>query len=270
MYRLLAIDLDGTLLTPERKITPRTRAAIQQAVASGMELVITTGQSYLALRSLCAGLPLTKPQVTCNGAVIVDPKDDTILHETLVPLSLVHDALAALQEKQFFRVYHTNTYVYAEQGTPGAEFWYLPPAPPTVIIEDVTTIYPQPCVKLMGVGEPANVLRSLPYFEERFAGQLYVTRAASDLLEFLHPDVSKGKALARVARMLDVAPEEIVAFGDNHNDIEMLRLAGLGIAMGNAADDVKAHADYVTQTNAEEGVAVALEEKVLPLLSSQV
>ncbi len=103
--------------------------------------------------------------------------------------------------------------------------------------------------------------------QQHLAGQLYVTQASSKLLEFLHPEVSKGNALTTIARILGIAPEEVVAIGDNHNDIGMLQFAGLGIAMGNAHEEVKAAANYVTTRNSEEGVALALEEKVLPALA---
>ena len=90
-----------------------------------------------------------------------------------------------------------------------------------------------------------------------------MTQSSRDLLELLHPAVSKGNALSMIMRDLGISPEETVAFGDNHNDIGMLQLAGLGIAMGNAHDEVKAAANYVTASNAEDGVAVAIERLLL-------
>jgi Cof subfamily protein (haloacid dehalogenase superfamily) len=100
----------------------------------------------------------------------------------------------------------------------------------------------------------------------RFAGQLYVTQSSFDLLEFLHPAVSKAHGLQTLAQDLDIQPAEIAAIGDNHNDIAMLQFAGLGVAMGNAHAEVKREADYVTRSNAEDGVALAIEERILPAL----
>jgi hydroxymethylpyrimidine pyrophosphatase-like HAD family hydrolase len=94
-----------------------------------------------------------------------------------------------------------------------------------------------------------------------------VSRFASfDIIEFLHPAVSKGNALKAIAADLGIASQEVVAIGDNHNDIGMIRFAGLGVAMGNAHDEVKAAADFVTLSNAEEGVARVIEELILPRL----
>jgi Cof subfamily protein (haloacid dehalogenase superfamily) len=95
---------------------------------------------------------------------------------------------------------------------------------------------------------------------------LYVAQSSFDIVELLHPEVSKGKALSVIASDMHIKPEEIVAFGDNHNDIGMLQLAGLGVAMGNAHEEVQAAADYVTLSNAEDGVAIVVEELILPTL----
>ncbi|QBD82402.1 HAD family phosphatase [Ktedonosporobacter rubrisoli] len=266
MYRLLAIDLDGTLLTPEHKITPRNFAAVSKAVEAGMTIVVATGQTLNVLRAVCAELPLNAPQIVYNGAMIADIHSGVVLHEHLVPEELILPTLAVMREAGLYRVYHTHQHVFVDQNTPNARNWYRPPAPPALEVTDVASLYPRPCIKLVGVGAAETLRQKRIELEQRLAGQLYVTQASSELLEFMHPVVSKGYALGIIANILGIAPEEIVAIGDNHNDIGMLRFAGLGIAMGNASNEVKAEADYVTLPNAEDGVAAAIEEKVLPLL----
>jgi len=266
MYRLLTIDLDGTLLTPQRTITPRTYKALHRAVAAGMKIVIATGQKMDVLRAVCADLPLNAPQIIYNGAIIADIQSGSILYEQLVPAEQILPTLDILRSTGLHRVYHTHEHVYADEGTPNVRNWYRAPAAPAVEVPDVKSLYPQPCIKLVGVGEPATLREKRLELEHRLSGQLYVTQASHDLLEFLHPSVSKKNALATITRMLGIAPEEVVAFGDNHNDIDMLRFAGLGVAMGNAHDEVKTAADYVALRNSEDGVAIALEEKVLPYL----
>jgi len=268
MYRLLAIDLDGTLLSPQHLITPRTYTALTHAIHAGLKVVIATGNMLNVLRAVCTKLPLNGPQIVYNGAIIADIRNNTILHEQLVPQEHILPTLALLREAGLYRGYHTHQHVYVDQNTPHARTWYRPPVPPVIEVADVAQIYPQPCIKLVGVGN-ANTLRAKRQMLERLlANQLYVTQASRDLLEFLHPTVSKGNALKIVAQMLNIAPEEIVAFGDQHNDIGMLQFAGLGIAMGNAHDEVKMAADYVTLRNNEDGVAVALEQKVLPYVEN--
>src|SRR5579883_278430 len=268
MYRLLAIDLDGTLLTPrpERIITLRARRAIRQAVEAGMRVVIATGQSLAVLQHLCGDLPIAGPQIIENGAMIADSKTGEILHEKLLPEQYVLPVLQTLKQAGFHRAYHTLSRVYADRNAPRVHQWYAPPVPPAIEIEDVASLYPEPCIKLVGIGAEQLVRAKRQELIERFAGQLYVTQSAFDLLEFLHPDVSKEHGLRTIAHDLGIKPEEIVAIGDHHNDIGMLRFAGLGVAMGNAHAEVKREADYVTRSNAEDGVALVIEEMILPAL----
>ncbi len=266
MYRLLAIDLDGTLLTPQKIITPRTYQALRQAISAGVTIVIATGQTLSVLQNVCADLPLSAPQIIENGAIIADIHSGDILHERLIPPEHILPVLDELRNFGLYRAYHTLHRVYVDRNTPRARSWYRPPVLPAVEVEDVASLYPLSCIKVVGIGE-ANTLREKRRELERiFAEQLYVTQSSFDILEFLHPEVSKGNALRIIAADLNIMPEEIVAFGDNHNDIGMLRLAGLGVAMGNAHEEVKAAADYVTRSNAEDGVAVVIEEMILPTL----
>jgi Cof subfamily protein (haloacid dehalogenase superfamily) len=267
MYHLLALDLDGTLLTPQRMITERTYGALHKAVKAGMTLVVATGQTLDVLRVVCAGLPLSAPQIIYNGAIIADIRNGAILHEQLVPPEYILSTLALIHKFGLHSVYHTHKRVYVDQGTPGATRWYRPPVPPVIEVDDVASLYPEPCIKLVGVGEPATLREKRLELERLLSSKLYVTQASRELIEFLHPQVSKGNALRVIAAMLGCSPAEVVAIGDNHNDIGMLRFAGLGIAMGNAHDEVKAEANYVTLRNSEDGVAAAIEEKVLPYLS---
>jgi Cof subfamily protein (haloacid dehalogenase superfamily) len=266
MYRLLALDLDGTLLTPDHMITPRTYIALQKAAAKGMTLVVATGQTLDVVRTVCAQLPLTAPQILYNGAIIADIHKGIRLHEQFVPPEHIMSTISLLRNLNLYCVYHTPNRVYVDQGTPNARNWYRPPVPPVIEVEDVASLYPQTCIKLVGVGNRDTLREKRAKLEESLAGLLYITQASRSLLECLHPAVSKGNALAMLCSMLNIHASEVVAIGDNHNDIGMLRFAGLGIAMGHAHEEVKTAANYITRSNSEDGVAFAIEEKVLPLL----
>jgi len=268
MYRLLAIDLDGTLLTPRptKIITPRAYQALRQAAEKGITIVIATGQTLSVLRHTCAGLPLDAPQIIENGAIIADIRTGHILQEKPIPLEHILPTLNTLRSFDLFRVYHNYQRVYVDSGTPRAREWYRPPVPPVIEVDDVASLYPLPCIKLAAVGEEGTLIAKRQELERCFAGKLYVTQSAYDLLEFLHPEASKGSALKSIAADLGISSKEVVAIGDNHNDIGMLQFSGLGIAMDNAPDEVKAAADYVTLSNSEDGVAVVIEELILPRL----
>ncbi|HLX57205.1 MAG TPA: Cof-type HAD-IIB family hydrolase [Ktedonobacteraceae bacterium] len=267
MYRLLAIDLDGTLLTPrpQKAITSRARHALLKAAEAGITIVIATGQNLAVLQHECGDLPLNGPQIIENGAIIADIHG-VIYHQSLLPGEYILPTLSMLRVAGFYRAYHTLHRVYADSGAPRVREWYRPPVPPIIEVEDVANLFPLPCVKVVGIGTEEMIRAKRDEFERLYSGKLYVTQSSFDLVEFLHPGVSKGNALIKIAADLGLKAEEVVAFGDNHNDIGMLRFAGLGVAMGNAHDEVKAEADHVTLSNAEDGVAVAIEELVLPTL----
>lgn len=266
MYRLLAIDLDGTLLSPrpQKMVTERTRRALERAVEAGMRIVITTGQNLPVLQQVCRDLPIEGPQILENGAQITDIKTGQIYHEKLLPSTYVLPVLTALKQRGFHRVYHTRERVYADLDTPRVRQWYTPPIPPVIELEDVTNLYPADCIKIVGVAEETKLRASRQELMDMFSGVLYLTQSAFDLLEFLHPEVSKEIGLRTIAQDMGIDAAEIVAIGDGHNDIGMIQFAGLGVAMGNSHDEVKSAADYVTLSNAEDGVAVALEKLVLP------
>lgn len=268
MYRLLAIDLDGTLLNPRphKTITPRTRLALQKAVAAGVHIVIATGQNLAVLQHVCGDLPIEGPQIIENGAQIADIKTGHIYHERLLPIQFVLPVLTALQNIGLHRAYHARERVYADIDTPRVRQWYRPPVPPVIEVEDVASLYPEPCIKVVGVGEESRLRAHRPALIDQFAGQLYITQSAFDLLEFLHPDVSKKHGLETIAHDLGIDRSQVVAIGDGHNDIGMIEFAGLGVAMGNAHDEVKNRADHVTRSNADEGVAAVIEELILPTL----
>ncbi len=259
MYRLLAIDLDGTLLNPQHTISPHTLHTLQRAVASGMKLVIATGRVPYIFHFLAEQLPLNAPQITSNGAIIIDAHGKEIIHELLLPTHHILPTLEAINKFDLQPCYYTHESLFVEQALYDLHNWYLASAP-VAIVDKIINIYPQPCIKLAAFGDASTLREKRRELEQHFAAQLYVTQTAREWLEFMHPTVSKANALKQITQELAIKPEEVIAFGDNHNDIGMLRFAGLGIAMGNAHDEVKAAADYVTSTNAEDGVAVAIEK----------
>ena len=228
--------------------------------------MIATGQTSQVLRHECGNLPLTAPQIIENGAIVVNIRSGAILHEKLIPKEYILPTLDVLRSFGLHRAYHTYEHVFVDNNTPRARKWYRPPVPPAIEVEDVASLYPQTCIKVAGIGDAETLRDKRRELERIFAGKLYVTQSSFDIIEFLHPAVSKGNALEAIAADLGIAPQEVVAIGDNHNDIGMIRFAGLGVAMGNAHDEVKAQADYVTLSNAEDGVARVIEELILPTL----
>jgi Cof subfamily protein (haloacid dehalogenase superfamily) len=258
-YRLLAIDLDGTLLTRHKRILPRTRGALDAAAGLGCRVVIATGRSFAVARYFCDGLTLSAPQITYNGAVIYDPAQSCDLCQYLVPPPYVRPGVDFFMEAGVPVALFTPQTLYLDRRIPHPEAWLPGRSGVLERIPDVRSVAAQPCIKVVGHSDPLTIATVRPLAVERFGHALYVTQTSSALLELLHPEVSKGAALRRIAHMLGVARDEVIAFGDSHNDLDMLTFAGVGVAMGNASAEVKALADLITDSNEDDGIATALE-----------
>jgi Cof subfamily protein (haloacid dehalogenase superfamily) len=259
-YRLVAIDLDGTLLTPDKGVSPRTRAALYLAAAAGCAIVIATGRSFPILAMYCGGIPLTAPQITYNGAVVCDPASGQELRRTLLPPEAARLTAEFFLQADIPLALFTPQRLYIDQRIPNGHLWSPPPLPPPLDLGDVREHLNLPIIKLAGYS-PAETMGPLQAAAEEALGHVgYVTRTAKDLLEVMHPAVSKGEALQEIAGMLGIERHEIVAFGDSHNDLTLFEYAGLSVAMGNSTPDIQAGADMVAPSNEEDGVAQVLEE----------
>ena len=260
-FDLIVMDLDGTLLDNHSKVTPRTRAALERADAAGVAIAVATGRSYALARYFTDGLPLSGPQITYNGAVVVDSETGLPTFLQAVPAIWVEPVLAFLREHGIFPCYYTDDTIYVEGRAP-LERALVPadfPKQP-VVVKDLLSLRHLPCLKIVGVATPEEISALRPFAEAAFGEHLYVTRTASVLLEFLHPDVSKGAALREAMAYLGLDPARVIAFGDGHNDIDLLQAAGTGVAMANAAEEVRIQADIVAPSNTEDGIAKVLDE----------
>jgi hypothetical protein len=263
-YRLIVMDLDGTLLNEHAKITPRTRATLERAHAVGVAVAVATGRSYALIRYFTEGLPLTGPQITFNGAIVVDPITVRPIFLQAVPEALVTPVLAFLRDQEVYTCYYTEDAIYVRGHSPLERALVPPDFPQPIATADLEGLIHLPCIKLVAVAQPERIGELRPRAEHEFGRRLYVTQTSPVLLEFLHPEVSKGAALKRVIVDLDLDPAQVIAFGDSHNDLDMLRVAGTGVAMANASAEVRAAADHIAPSNNEDGIAATLDELLWP------
>lgn len=260
MYRLLAIDLDDTLLTPKNTITQYTFDMLQKAVDAGMVLVIATGRVPYMLPSAVRDLPLHGLQITSNGAMILDLQTNDILSALFLPIDRVKLVLDEIRQLDLSYCYYARDRMYVEPLLFDSFENRGRAQRPEVQRGDKLDLQLHPCLKIAAFGEAASLKEKRQELDGLFKGEIYITQTSPTCLEFLHPEVSKANALKIVMHSLDIQAEEAIAFGDSDNDLEMLRLAGFSVAMANATAEVKAVANYVTSSNSEDGVATALEK----------
>lgn len=268
--KLIALDLDGTLLSSDKGLSPRNRAALQAAADRGIQVVPATGRFFGGMPDVIRSLPYINYVLTINGAQVVDVHTGEVIYEANLPLDITLTIMDALEELPVcYDCYQNNeAFMTAAMQARAGEFTDNPFC--LKMLRDMRQPVPELRAFLRERGMPIQktqfftrdeALRqeALATFDTRFPGTR-ATTSVPDNVEINAADGNKGAALTALARHLGIAPEEIMAFGDGNNDVTMLRAAGLGVAMGNAVEEAMAAADYITATNDEDGVAQAIEK----------
>jgi Cof subfamily protein (haloacid dehalogenase superfamily) len=257
--RLVLSDVDGTLVTPEKVLTNKTIAAVEQLKTEGILFAITSGRPPRGLTMLIEPLDLTTPLAAFNGGLIVDRELGTLKELT------VHDEIVG-PIIEILSAQGLSVWVY--QGT---HWFVLDLNGPHVAHEsDVCQFGPsklenfdQVCgdiIKVVGVSDyPAVVASATSSLNGKFAHDVSATSSQTYYIDVTHRDANKGSVVDYLARTLSIETSEIATIGDMSNDVLMFARSGMSIAMGNASDEVKGSATNVTKSNKEEGFSHAIE-----------
>jgi Cof subfamily protein (haloacid dehalogenase superfamily) len=276
-YRLLALDIDGTLLRTDKTLSARTRSAVDAARARGVHLVLVTGRRYPSARRVAEDLGGDVPLVLHNGALIldVDGGDASILRCRPLPRALALETVAVGRRHGADPVVHCGQRgegrLLVHDGPYSSTLlaYYLDKSHPDVTacvaFEQALTDDP---LQVMFGGRLEDMAALLPALQGALGGRVKIERTVYPaqgvaLLDVLERTVGKAEALAFLQARWDVSSAQTVAIGDNWNDREMLERAGLGLVMGNADPDMRALGLPVLPTSDEDGVAVAIEHYVL-------
>jgi len=274
-YRLLALDVDGTLLDPAGELRPTVRDAVIAVQQRGLRVILCTGRRFRTARPLAQALQLDGPLVVHNGALVKDVASGQTLQRQSMSAAMYLQAQSLLRQLStpmaYIDAFHENVDIITEPMERAHPFQqeYLQDNLAHCRIVDAIDTPPAHGVVLMSIMADGQSLHALrPAVEQTLGSQgrvhlLLNKNYQGYILEVLQAGVSKWQGLQYVAAQEGIAPEEIVAIGDDHNDVDMIRHAGLGIAMGNAVAEVQAAADVVTGSNAEDGLVQALARFVL-------
>jgi Cof subfamily protein (haloacid dehalogenase superfamily)/HAD superfamily hydrolase (TIGR01509 family) len=262
--KLLIADVDGTLVTGKKALTPKTIEAIDRLRAGGVEFTITSGRPPRGMASLVGPLRLTVPVAAFNGGVFVRPDLTTVLAQRTIPPAVARQAVDYLLEAGF------DVWVYQ-----GADWYLRNPGAfrvarersnvgfDPVVIKDLHRVLDEP-IKIVGVSEDkALVGRGEAELGELLGADASAARSTPFYLDVTHPEANKGMVVREASRILGIPLDQIAAIGDMSNDVPMLSAAGLGIAMGNANAEVRRVARHVTLSNEEEGFAWAVDAFIL-------
>lgn len=267
--KLLAIDIDGTLLTPEGKIASRTLTAVRAAQEAGIIVTLATGRRYLNTRQLAEALGLAIPLITYDGALIIQHPQGEILHTHPLHALIAQQAVDILIRHAIQPVVHHIT-------SSIEEIWTGPAELDNAWIADYFAVFPQsirrmPYAELcIGHKDPLRVVAFAP--EDVIVSLIpgvSVLQCSWNAMKqgnfgyaemaIMHTHCSKASGVTALAQQVGIPLAQVMAIGDNNNDIEMLEAVGWGVAMGQASDTVRSIAQAVTTSNAADGVARAIE-----------
>lgn len=263
---MIAVDMDGTLLRQDKKISPRTQAAIYKAIEKGIKIVIATGRPLEGVYRYLEELNLMKGDdyvISFNGSVVQNTTTKEVIKRSI------------LKGKDLHRLYQlskrldVNIHAFTKEGciTPvmskyselEGEINDIP-----VKVKSYDTISDdEDIIKIMMVDEPEILGRAMKNLPEEIYKDYTVVRSAPYFLEFLNKHANKGEGLRALTKHLNISMDETIAIGDADNDAHMIECAGLGVAMANAFPEVKQISDYITASNNEDGVAQVIEKFVL-------
>lgn len=267
MYKLIALDMDGTLLTSDKKISENTKNALKEAEAKGVKVVLASGRPLSGITRYLAELDLLKSDdyaLSFNGGIVVNNKTEEIVTSTLLKgsdLKKIYEIskeldinIHAFSLKEGLITPKMSQYTKYECDMNGIDF----------TIKDFNEIKDEEdIVKVMMIDPQEKLDEAIKKLPKYLYDKYSVFKSAPYFLEFTNKEVDKGKGLKKLGEYLGIKQEEMIACGDAGNDISMIKYAGLGVAMKNATDDVKEVSDYITLSNDEDGIAHIVNKFIL-------
>ncbi|ADL43185.1 Cof-like hydrolase [Caldicellulosiruptor obsidiansis OB47] len=273
MYKLIAIDLDMTLLDRNKNISYRNKKAIELAKQKGVKIVLCSGRILKGVMYFAKVLGLhDQVIVACNGAIVRDLKKNKDIYYVGLENEKSLEIARICKENDIYYHYYFQDTMIARRLDYSSKFYYeknkeLPKEERIDIIIDDSEQTLKSCGDLITKfviidKDVEKVDRVREIIEKRLSG-VETTKSDTNILEVMKEGVNKKRALEFVCSYLGIDPKEIMAIGDNENDLQMIEFAGLGVAMENAIEELKKIADFVTQSYEDDGVAKAIEKFVL-------
>lgn len=261
-YRAIALDLDGTLTNHEKVVTPKTREALLKAAANGAVIILASGRPTYGIEPVAECLELNQRGgyiLSYNGGNIVNAKTGEKLFSQFLPDEVIPELYAYAKEHGHALLGYAGNEIITEM--PDDQYVKEESRINKMNIRKVDNLFeslePHP-TKLLMTGDPTLMLKAEEELVEKLGDRMDIFRSAPFFLELVPKGIDKAKSLTRLLTKINLTPADLIAFGDGYNDLSMLKLAGMGVAMENAAPEVRAEADYVTLSNEEDGVAAAL------------
>jgi Cof subfamily protein (haloacid dehalogenase superfamily) len=265
-YKMIVLDLDDTLLRDDHSISIRTKTTLMEAQEMGIKVVLASGRPTFGMKQIADELSLAKYGsyiLSFNGGKIIN----CLTNEEMFSSTLSPEAVHRLYEISRREGVYIHTYVgdeiITEEENPYTTIESALTGLPIKVVNNFKEGVTVPVVKAIIVGAPENIKSIEPKLQKELEADFSLMRSKPFFLECTEKGVTKGTSLNHLIQICGIKREEVIAIGDSYNDQEMIKFAGLGVAMGNAPNDIKNVADYITDTNMNDGVAKVVEQFVL-------
>ncbi len=261
--RLAALDLDGTLLNDEHIVTERSCDALRRLSAQGVVVVLISGRMHRAIKPISDQIGLDNPIISYNGGMVKHPRTEEVIHHTPIPAVEATALVEYGNEEGLHLNFCLNDQLFIREYNQWSELYETRTGVPATAVGDLHKLDGREPTKMQILDAPEKIDLLLSRCKAEFGERLYVTQTQAEYIEFMNLQVSKGRALQALADQFDIPNDLIVTFGDGYNDGSMMEIAGFRVAMGNSVDEIKTIADHTTDTNQNDGVALAVEQLLL-------
>jgi len=265
-YKLIAADMDGTLVNDKSELTERTKAAIIKSVEAGLFFITATGRPFCNVQGVNELFDKDMPFIVFNGAAAYMGKSGKLLFERFLDFELAKEAFNIGQKLGMAQVIWTGPQLWANRRCDETlQYASFSQGLDMSTVSDLAAIKDEVrgVSKVLWIDDPVNIKRLSGEMNALFGNRLQCVSSMPHFLEFISNDAGKGTALAEIGRLLGVESSEMIAVGDGYNDVSMLKYAGYSVAVENAPDDIKAICDYVTLSNNNDGVAEVIDKLLL-------
>lgn len=270
MIKLVALDLDGTLLTPEKTISEASKDMIRKAKQAGVKVVLCSGRPLLGIKRYLEELDLLGDgdySITYNGGLVQRNSTSEVLSQKVLTYKQIKELYALSQKLQVPMNMLDLQCVYEPAYPTGHESLYhtLMSASLPFVERSIDSFDPDHVFnKVVICTEPEYLDDAIARIPTEYYERYSMMKSRPLLFEIMHPEVDKGNGIQTLCELLGYKPEEVMAVGDEENDLAMLKFAGVSVAMENGREDIKAKVDFVTRTNGEDGVAYAMQKYLFP------
>lgn len=264
MYRLLATDIDDTILAEDGSLPEANQRALESLHRRGIPVVFSSGRATVSVRALARRIITLADDeyiIGFNGARVVTAQSEKVLFQQILPPEVLREVTAYAREQSLLvQGYDAEAFI-VESDDPRYKEYAADTGMEYRVVESIADALSEGSAKLLIIDEHERLFRHKEELDRRSGGRWDVTFSKPDYLEIVSPGVSKGEALRRLAEHLEIPIDATVAVGDSLNDREMLEAAGLGVAVANAREELKAVADVVLNRTAAEGAMEELSER---------